>query len=68
MTVPSARNAGLSLASASIEEFARTPSSRVSSVSGTGTTSASNSPASQAEAARWWLRSANASCSSRLIL
>ena len=67
VTVPSLRNTGLSFPSFSIELSGRMPSSRSSSVSGTGTISPSNTPLSHAAAARWWLFSANSSCSSREI-
>lgn len=62
MTVPpSLRKAGLSLASASREVSWRIPSSRVTPA--IGTISRSN----DALAAFWWLASANASCSARVM-
>ena len=82
MTVPLTWNAGLSFASASSEVSRRGPSS-VSNVSSftaglppfcctiltvSGTISFLKWPFSIAAIARWWLRSANASCSAREML
>ena len=74
VTLPSSLKAGLSLASVSKLESGRMPSSeaKTSSVSwpsssrtNMGTISFSNRPSAVARAARWWLRTENASRSSR---
>ncbi len=71
--VPSLRNAGRSRDSDSVVVSARTPSSSLNTTGSplrcgisTATTSSSNRPSFQARAASWWLRAANASCSSRV--
>ena len=72
--VPSAANAGRSLASASAVVSARTPSS-VSKISGsprrcgtgTGTISSASRPFLIASAASWCDRAANSSCSARVM-
>ena len=72
--VPSFANAGRSLAMDSALESGRTPWS-VSTTSGsplrcgtdTGAISSRKTPSSAARAARWWLRAATWSCSSREI-
>ena len=73
VTDPPSRNAGRSLASASIEVSARGCSSRVTSTgslffcgTSTGTIWSSKRPPSIAATARWWDSSANASCRSRV--
>ena len=68
MTVPPLRNAGRLAASSSRVSPGRMPSSWLTTPApvGTGTISSPNRPASRAWAARWWLRSANSSCRSRL--
>ena len=81
VTVPFMAKAGRSLASAARLVSWRTPSSCLKTVltsltvlpsptlatTSIGTISASNLPAACAAAARWWLRRAKASCSSRPI-
>ena len=73
VTVPSLIS-GRSLPSVAMVASARKPSSRAKTNgsplrcgTATGTTSSSKLPASQAAAARWWLRSAKASASSRVM-
>jgi hypothetical protein len=68
VTVPPLRNAGRLAASSSRVSPGRMPSSCPTGPAavGTGTISSSNRPASRAAPARWWLRSANPSCRSRL--
>ena len=74
VTLPSSLKAGFSFASPSSEESGRIPSSAVifssvslpsSSRTARVTSSRSKRPSSVARAARWWLRSPNASSSSR---
>ena len=80
VTLPRAWNAGRSFASASSDVSRRGPSSIATVISVafggppfgvcttrvvTGTISSAKRPASSAARARWWLRSAKASCSSR---
>ncbi len=72
--VPSGLKAGRSRARPSAVVSARMPSSRSTTTGSplrwgtwTGTTSSANRPASQASWARWWLRAAQASWSSREI-
>ena len=67
VTVPPARNTGLSAASFASDVSARMPSSASTTHRrrATGRSSAAKSPRAVAAAARWWLRSANASCRSR---
>ena len=70
VTVPSGRNTGLSCDTASMVVPARGPSSIDTSVpSGvvTGTISRSKNPFAMAFSARFWERTPNSSCSSRVI-
>ena len=67
VTVPPARNTGLSAAQLLQRVSARMPSSASTARRrrATGRSSAAKSPRRGRAAARWWLRSANASCRSR---
>ena len=68
--VPSGRNTGLSCETASSVTPARGPSSRLTvdpSGSVTGVMSLAQKPSASAFSARFWLRTPNSSCSSRLM-